>query len=123
MKGYKAVWQPRGQREIYSWGSGMSGYRYEVGVPRVPDEGYGPMAVFDTLEHALEYLDSVSQIYECEYTPYRGKRKALWNPWIEYPLDKVREHCPGTRLASSVTLLRRVPKREIRQTMKAQVAK
>jgi hypothetical protein len=122
MIGYKVV------RDLYGrWVSVCAPYRgcvgYSIGLETRPIAG--PLAVFDSVENAFAFIVELTwggdrfdlAVFECEYTPVvptdDPDSNALWvgalwvggppHTWF-LPLDK----CPsGTRLASSVTLLKK----------------
>ena len=77
--------------------------RYKANVYVEPQEGFGPLAVFDTIFNATEFRDCCRGgrvIRKCRYVPSRAR--SLWQKggWRLMALP------PGTRLAQKVKLLR-----------------
>ena len=75
---------------------------YRVGEWTSPNAGCGPLALFDTLEHAIEFNEKRvprRSIYKCEYVPSpqrwlsRGYQSEVWSA-----LPK------GTLLANAIKL-------------------
>lgn len=85
---------------------------YELGKPTNRREGYGPLALWPTLELAHEsvYLASAKafRCFECTYTPSADTQ--LWVP-ERHPerIDPPQTPPKGAVLAESITLLKAVP--------------
>lgn len=90
---------------------GLGGVTYTPGKPTIPKPGCGPLAVFKTYEHALEFVrvfitgrPSEYRILPCRYRRWGGLE---WNLWTRVGKERgVRRFVlpRGTDLASEVTL-------------------
>ena len=85
--------------------NGLSRFAYKPGQIRRPSPGCGPLAVFDTLEHALPlaWMCASCLVFECEYCP--SKERALWVTRAHTNMHITAGMCPyGTQFASHVRL-------------------
>lgn len=100
MKGYKVVEIINGK--LYSFMPFPCRLTYEIGKWTKPKKSCGPLAVFSSLEWAVDFLHDLDghTIYECEYKP--SEDKCLW-------VNNIRTHkCvlpPDTQFASAVKLI------------------
>jgi len=109
MKGYK-ICSMRGNYYISAFSNGNE-IIYEIDEWTLPDASCGPLAVFDTLEHALNFITHSAVprvIFKCKYKP--AKEKKMWCYKLT-PLGVVRftftkaEAPKGTRLARKVKII------------------
>ena len=110
MIGYKVV--ERRNKKLESVGVLVGfggGVRYVKNRETKPIRGCGPLAVFRSLRDAMDFWGTTDRewtVYRCHYTPSR--KRAVWNRWNRLFPIKLFWLPPGTRLATSVTLLERV---------------
>ena len=102
MKGYKIV--GRLGWSVIQDTPGLK-VKYKVGeyVSR-PKKG-GPLAVFKDKADAVAFDDYFHELYECVYTPWKGKREELWDEEGSMEIGWLPE---GTALASRVKLGKKV---------------
>jgi len=119
MKGYKVVYDatfdddfsgPIGIQFV-SYSLSADKAIYIPGEKTVPRPGNGPLAVFDTFEHALAFLGKTTldypvAIWECEWTP--SEHFSLWYRVMDSVFNGPITYPEGTCFASSVTLTKRV---------------
>lgn len=130
--GYKVVWSgAKKPRKVFEpvTGDSLQKIRYEIGRWTVQDpENYGPFGLFDTLEHAQEYVESRDfdgyYFVRCDYVENR-EDKEMWKrlppEWEAYKgydrkwhyyavsagtVERELEECPdGTVFAKAVRLV------------------
>lgn len=115
MKGYKAVVRSQ-DGSLISWNhcriSQDACVVYEPKVKAFPDEYCGPLCVITNKKYLNLFIkDANTEIWECEFTP--SEEKEIWFgeiDWIGgfFYLDDIVSDYPSTRLATSVTLIRRI---------------
>jgi len=117
-EGYKIVETICGK--LYSFTMQTRPTAYRKKATTVPKIGYGPLAVFDTLENALRFIGYPdvgpvarhAEIWRCRYVPSKGTE--LFHPdFFSKTLQRTLplRACPkGTRLADKVFLIERVKK-------------
>ena len=124
--GYKVVQALNGK--LWSFNESVAGpgrRRYIRGKPTVPAKGCGLLCVFETQKNAERLVPWDScvpgfRIYRCEYEPGTDNKvywkRPIWQRWrrgftqhaSKRDFDALCRSYPGTVLAKSVTLLKRV---------------
>lgn len=108
IQGWKVVRIDPHTGDLYSLivDPGLGGVTYIPGKPTIPKPGCGPLAVFKTYEHALEFVrvfitgrPSEYYILPCHYQRWGGSEWKLWTREArKFNLPR------GTDLAREVTL-------------------
>lgn len=113
MIGYKVVVKQKSRHLTSACMYGPSSMiRYRMNRVARPKRGNGPLAVFDTLGHAIAFAAPWTQVYRCRWV--QSKHRKLWTCYKSWATQKPRKDVrytrfpEGTCFASSVTLLRRV---------------
>lgn len=110
MRAYKVVRRSRGMLVSMACREPRAQIRYRLFHKAKPRKNAGPLCVFDSLLMAKSWVSPRCLIYAAEIERSRAKR--IW-----YPIDEENnyfsrlEHLPpGTILAKSVKLLKRIPR-------------
>lgn len=115
MKGYKTVRSGLLKGSFLSISYGGIKLEYRLGVITNRPEGQGPLAVFDTLESALDFAKSMGsdpadnsflRIFLCEFSP--SKDDKLWFNHYGEPVYNTRNLPQGTLFADSVSLIEEI---------------
>ena len=115
MLGYKVVRVHNGRLFSAISHSELDGVEYKLNETTVPRAGDGPLAVFSTKKQAMDFchvgLDCLGhnfELYKVQFMPSDGIELFKNIPSFGKVVTHVLNALPGTILADSVTLLKKV---------------
>lgn len=106
-KGYKVVLKSFCDGRLLSATEFINEIEYKIGVATRRPPGCGPLAVFDSILHAINYAlygELIHLVYECEYV--KSRDSFLWR--ANGQISRGFSLPVGTRFADSVTLIKKV---------------